>query len=86
MSGHGASGIGGNGPAVTSDCAAQTGQLTRHEQEVLRILAGEAVRVWVAGAAIWACAAALKGMGLAEGYYRITQAGRDYLASHEDRR
>lgn len=56
---------------------------TQHELEVLRILNGEDVPGWVAGAAMWACAASLVGMGYARGTYEITQSGKDYLASLE---
>lgn len=54
---------------------------TPMEIEVLRILNGEDVPGWSAGAAMWACAASLVGMGLAEGTYRITQAGKDFLST-----
>jgi hypothetical protein len=54
------------------------------EIEVLRILNGENVPGWTAGAAMWSCAAALVGMGLAEGTYRITQAGKDFLSTHRE--
>lgn len=56
-------------------------KLTKSEIEVLRIMNGEDVPGWVAGAAMWACASALKGMGLAEGHYSITQRGRALLTA-----
>lgn len=55
--------------------------MTRHEEEVLRILNGEDVPGWVAGAAMWACAEWLKDNGYAEGQYKITQKGKDHLSS-----
>jgi hypothetical protein len=58
----------------------------QHEIEVLRILNGETVEGWVAGAAINACCAYLKGQGLATGHYQITNAGRAFLVSLEARK
>ena len=55
--------------------------LTKMEVEVLRILNGEDVPGWVAGAAMWSCCTYLKGRGYAEGYYTISQKGRDYLSA-----
>ena len=56
-------------------------KLTQHEIEVLRILNGETVEGWCAGAAMNACCAYLKNQGLATGQYQITDAGRAFLAS-----
>jgi hypothetical protein len=55
--------------------------MTTHELEVLRILNGEDVPGWVAGAAMWTCCACLKGRGYATGSYSITRKGREYLAA-----
>lgn len=54
--------------------------MTPHEEEVLRILNGEDVPGWAAGAAMWTCAEWLKDNGYACGQYQITQKGKDYLA------
>jgi hypothetical protein len=51
------------------------------EVEVLRILNGESVPGWTAGAAINACCENLKSMGLAKGMYEITDKGKEYLRS-----
>lgn len=50
------------------------------EVQILRTLNGEEVPGLVAGAAMWEAARSLRGMGLAQGTYYITQAGKDYLA------
>ena len=54
--------------------------LTPFEVDVLRVMNGEDVSDMVAGAAMWVAASVLKGRGLAQGHYTITQKGRDFLA------
>lgn len=49
------------------------------EIEVLRILNGEDVPGWCAGAAMWECARSLRSYGYAAGTYHITQKGKDLL-------
>jgi hypothetical protein len=60
-------------------CYMDEAGLTTHEVEVLRILNGEDVPGWVAGAAMNECCSALKGKGYAAGTYHITDQGRDFL-------
>lgn len=55
--------------------------LNQWELEVLRILNGEDVPGWEAGAAMWACCGYLKSKGYAEGHYTITTKGRALLAA-----
>jgi len=56
-------------------------EMTHYELDTLRILNGESVPGYVAGAAANVCASWLKGRGYAEGHYAISQKGRDYLAA-----
>jgi hypothetical protein len=56
-------------------------EMTPYELDTLRILNGEVVRGYVAGAAANVCAAWLKGRGYAEGHYAISHKGREYLAA-----
>jgi len=56
--------------------------LTKHEEEVLRIVGGEDVPGWQWGAAMTACLEALKGRGLVQfgaNEYQLTEGGRRYL-------
>lgn len=55
--------------------------LVPFEIETLRVLNGEEVSGYVSGAASVSAASALKHAGLAEGFYTISQKGRDYLAA-----
>jgi len=55
-------------------------ELTPYDLDTLRVMNGETVPGWVGGAAANVCARWLKARGYAEGYYTITQKGRDYLA------
>jgi hypothetical protein len=57
--------------------------MTQHEYEVLRILNGEDVPGWVAGAGMWACCSWLKGRGYAQGHYEISDKGRALLRTLE---
>ena len=57
--------------------------LTDCEREVLRILNGEDVPGWVAGAALWTVCEELAERGLAAGHYHITPAGRAAIKDTE---
>lgn len=56
-------------------------EMTHYELDTLRVMNGETVPGWINGAAANVCASWLKGRGYAEGMYRISQKGRDYLAA-----
>lgn len=56
-------------------------EMTHYELDTLRVMNGEDVPHWVPGAAANVCASWLKGRGYAEGFYQISQKGRDYLAA-----
>lgn len=60
-------------------CYMDEAGLVSSEVEVLRILNGEDVPGWVAGAAMNECCEVLKSKGLASGLYTITDAGRNFL-------
>ena len=53
--------------------------LNKYGVEVLRLLNGEDVPGWVAGAAMWNCCSYLVQCGYAKGHYEITEAGKKYL-------
>lgn len=55
--------------------------MTEIELETLRVLNGEDVPGFVSGAAANVCCAWLKGHGYADGMYRISQKGKDYIAA-----
>lgn len=58
-------------------------KLSEYDVKVLRVINGEDIPGIIAGAALWATAAWLKGRGYAQGHYEIAQKGRDYLAALE---
>ena len=60
-------------------------EMTAWELDVLRVLNGEDVPGFVGGAACNVACSWLKGRGYAQGSYAISQKGRDYLATLEDR-
>jgi len=53
--------------------------VTQYDYEVLRILNGEDVPGWSWGAAMSVCCSWLKKNGYAEGMYKISDKGRQYL-------
>ena len=55
--------------------------MTPWELDTLRVLNGEDVEGWVGGAAANVACSWLKGRGYAQGFYEISQKGRDYLAA-----
>lgn len=60
-----------------------TFKLNDLEIEVLRILNGEDIPGWTWGAAMSACCSSLKALGLAQGHYQISSAGKKFLADFE---
>lgn len=51
-----------------------------YELDILRTLDGREVQGVVSGAAMWQCATSLKRQGFADGFYKITDKGREHLA------